>query len=536
MFTKSKPGKSIYEFFSFFGMKSLREVFAKQTCFGQKRDCFGKVRLAMTTGFLGVLRGPRIASSLLVFSMLLLGLSACRPVTSPTPTATTAPRAITPTSKVQSTRLKPTNTPTTTPTQVSSLKVTPADLKGIVLQFWHPWLGEEGNTIRTLANKFNASNEWGILVQVTYQGGYDEIFDKVNTALEKGGPPDLAVGYNYQVLSWNDKNPKVLDLSTYVDDPVWGLTKDEQADFYPAFWNQDLAGEKHLGLPAQRSAQLIFYNTTWAKELGFSTPPATPADFRNQACAAAQANKQDASSSNDGTGGWIVSTDYSAILGWMDAFGAQVVKPGGEEYQFNTPQVKETFTFLRGLYDEGCAWQTENQNPETDFAGRLGLFATGSVEDLSLQQEAFNLAGSSDQWTVIPFPSASGKPAIDIYGPSFVAFQSKPAKQLASWLFLKWLTSPEQQAQFIQASEGYPTRKSVSGLLDTGDKPQWAAALKLIQSGETEPRLQSWSVVRWAVSDAATQLFRYYFTIDQVPTLAKLLDDTAAELNTPTSH
>ena len=31
--------------------------------------------------------------------------------------------------------------------------------------------------------------------------------------------------------------------------------------------------------------------------------------------------------------------------------------------------------------------------------------------------------------------------------------------------------------------------------------------------------------------DGGTQLFRYYFTIDQVPALVKLLDGTAAELN-----
>jgi multiple sugar transport system substrate-binding protein len=471
-------------------------------------------------------------SLLVVFGSLLLILSACRPVTSPTLTPTGTPRTKTPTAKAQLTRPKPASTSTITPTPVSSLKVKPSDLKGIILQFWHPWLGEEGDTIRALANKFNASNQWGIIVQVTYQGGYDDIFDKVNTALENSGPPDLAVAYNYQALSWNASNSLVLDLNAYVDDPVWGLTGKEQSDFYSAFWNQDLVGNKRLGIPAQRFAQLIFYNSTWAKELGFSAPPTTPADFREQACAAAKANKQDNSSSNDGTGGWIISTDYSAILGWMDAFGAQVVKPGEEEYQFDTSQVKETFTFLRGLYDEGCAWLTENQNPETDFAGRLGLFATGSVADITSQQDAFSQADSSDRWTVLPFPSSSGKPAIDVYGPSFIAFQSRPAEQLASWLFLKWLVSPEQQAQFIQASGSYSTRASALDLLDTGNKPQWAAALKLIQLGEPEPRMQSWSVVRWAVSDAATQLFRYYFAIDQVPTLTKLLDDTAAELNT----
>jgi hypothetical protein len=85
------------------------------------------------------------------------------------------------------------------------------------------------------------------------------------------------------------------------------------------------------------------------------------------------------------------------------------------------------------------------------------------------------------------------------------------------------------------ASGYFPVRRSAQSLLgdaNTGDLgSQWAAALDLVQYAHPEPVFYSWSTVRWAVSDAATQLFRYYFTIDQVPTLVKLLDDTAADLH-----
>ena len=37
--------------------------------------------------------------------------------------------------------------------------------------------------------------------------------------------------------------------------------------------------------------------------------------------------------------------------------------------------------------------------------------------------------------------------------------------------------------------------------------------------------------MRWAVSDAATQLFRWYFTMEQLPDTVKLLDRTATELH-----
>jgi hypothetical protein len=61
--------------------------------------------------------------------------------------------------------------------------------------------------------------------------------------------------------------------------------------------------------------------------------------------------------------------------------------------------------------------------------------------------------------------------------------------------------------------------------------PQWKSAVDLLPIARPEPALRSWHIVRWAVGDAATQLFRYYFEQDRVPTLAKLLDETANDLH-----
>jgi hypothetical protein len=76
-------------------------------------------------------------------------------------------------------------------------------------------------------------------------------------------------------------------------------------------------------------------------------------------------------------------------------------------------------------------------------------------------------------------------------------------------------------------------RRSVLDHLATYQRlnPQWAAAVELLSSAQSEPASQSWDTVRWALSDASTQLFRSYFSIDQIPNLLTLLDRTAAELH-----
>jgi len=430
-----------------------------------------------------------------------------------------------------------TKTPTPTPAPVSPLGVDTDDLKDTSVQFWHTWSDKSGEVLDQLVEEFNSQNEWGIRVQATTQGSLDEMYANVHAAINRKEAPDLVVGYLYQALDW-DEEWELADLNEYVDDPVWGLRRAEQDDFYAAFWDHDQSGDRRIGIPAQRSGQLIYYNSTWAEELGFSELPSTPEQFGRQACTAARANLDDENPDNDGTGGWIISTNYSAILGWMYAFGAEVApSPGSKSadrgYNFEVQAVEEALTFLRELYDDGCAWLPENQYPNEDFATRRGLFATDSVTGIPYQQAAFDQVGNPDRWTVIPFPSPTGEPTASIYGPSFEILSSTPEEQLAAWLFVKWLVSPQNQARLIEATNAYPLRVSILEQLPGNGNlpPQWMAAADGLPFARSEPALRSWHIVRWAVSDAATQLFRYYFTIQQVPELVAFLHRTANDLH-----
>jgi ABC-type glycerol-3-phosphate transport system substrate-binding protein len=187
------------------------------------------------------------------------------------------------------------------------------------------------------------------------------------------------------------------------------------------------------------------------------------------------------------------------------------------------------------MYDDGCSWLSDSQLPESEFANRQGLFASGSVAGIPHQEAAFVNAESSDEWTVIPFPSSHGEAVIDVYGPSFQILNKDEAKQLASWLLIKWLTEPENQASLSQVTGFYPVRQSSLENIDLLPRtyPQWAEAVDMLSIAKSEPSFPSWRIVRWAVSDAATQLYRYYFNIDQVPSLVRLLDRTANDLHSP---
>ena len=424
--------------------------------------------------------------------------------------------------------------PTHTPSATSSLGIKPSELNGLQLQFWHAFKGEGAETIDELVKEFNTSNPWGIVVGASRLGNYDDLSAHTAAAIEQGTPPDIIAAYEYQAARWGDDSGNVLaDLNPYIDDPEYGLNGEEQADFYPVFWEVASGNQSRTSFPALRNGQALFYNQTWAEELGFTTPPDTLNEFQEQACAAAKMKQSDDDPDNDLTGGWIVSTDYPAVLSWLYAFGSPVMKPSGGGYLLGTSQVENAFRFLRQLYEQRCAWFAEDISVEEEFAQRSGLFAAGSLGDIPFQQAAFGKAGNRDRWTVIPFPSASETPAISTYGPSYHLLRSTAERQLAAWLFVRWMAAPINQARLAEATHSLPLRQSTMDYI-LNYRPraasQWRAGLNLLPYAHAEPTDPSWYTVRWAMSDAATQLFRWYFTMKQLPATVRLLDRTAAEL------
>ena len=302
-------------------------------------------------------------------------------------------------------------------------------------------------------------------------------------------------------------------------------------------------GDKRMGIPAMRSGQFMFYNVGWAKELGFDQAPTTPDEFREQVCAAVMANLNDDDPDNDGTGGYVYNAGASVIAGWVWAFGGEITDAEGK-YTFNTPEMQEALTYLYHLAHDPvgdnaeahCAWPGVNKYPNPEFATRQALVTTSSIAGIPYQAKAMQEAGSSDEWTLIPFPATTGKPVMNIYGPSFFVVKSTPEKQLAAWLFLKWFTSPENQAKWVKVSGYFPTRKSTVDYLQDylNENPQYAAGFNTVFGGEVEykfePRDASWNAVRRAIFDAVSQIFAEDFTEDQIPALLEDLQQTAEEL------
>jgi ABC-type glycerol-3-phosphate transport system substrate-binding protein len=467
--------------------------------------------------------GPRSACIATILTLLIL--SACTPSNSPA--ASTGIAAQGTSQNVDTATAVHTPLPA-----VSNFKVEKDALRGVKVIVWHPWFGAEASLFASQAAQFNTENEWGIIVDPEGKGNYSELFLQTEAAIESGGLPQIVVAFPEHALAWQDR---VVDLKPYVSDPAYGWNPFEISEFPTVVWNQDEVDGKRYGVPAQRTARFLLYNQTWGRELGFVSPPATSVEFEQQACAAHQALVRDADPDNNALGGWMIDTEATTPLSWMIAFNGGVEQVGG--YRFLAPGNIAAFRFVKVLQQKNCAWVPSPDMSVFDrFASRQALFATAGLEDLPDLARAFSAANSTDEWTVMKFPGED-REALVVYGSSFIMLESDDVAQLASWLFIRWMLSAENQARWVQSTGLFPLRDSTMGLLAdySAGHPQWVQAVKLLPDGETTPQLASWRMVRVMLEDGFRDMFDTIrhpdLTDGQVPLILRQMDETAADLN-----
>lgn len=450
-----------------------------------------------------------------------------------TPAGGTPPVATIPTATLTATA----TTVQPTPTPDGLLGVDPESLKGRVVNFWHPWHGELEERALEAARAFNQANPWGLRVQVRALYSDGSLFEALSEALEPGAGeverPDVIAAPGEQLAFWaQGSTPAVVDLTRYVVDGQAGLGETEIAAFYQSFWAQDTSGSTRYGLPALRDARVLFYNQSWAEELGFDGPPDTPADFKAQACAAAEVNNAARLVDLYGTGGWLVDTDALTTLSWLNAFGANPLpETEGQPYRFQSPEAEEALEFLRGMVSDGCAWVARSASPYEHFARRKALFYSGSLADLQIQAGWQTQMQSSDRWTILPFPSAEGEPVVFSAGYSYGVLSGTPEAQLGGWLFARWLAQPENAARLAEVMPSLPVSRPVAEQLGRlrGNIP-WEQVVPLAESARPAPGLASWRAARRLVEDAAWQV--YHLPPEELAQVLPYLDETVREILT----
>ena len=101
-------------------------------------------------------------------------------------------------------------------------------------------------------------------------------------------------------------------------------------------------------------------------------------------------------------------------------------------------------------------------------------------------------------------PRTVPDPVVNIYGAGIALAKTTPERQLASWLFLKWFTEPEQQARWVEVSGYFPVRRSAAAALGDyfAQNPQYEKAFAWLESARAEPGVMGYDRVRRLVAES----------------------------------
>ncbi|MFM8321046.1 MAG: hypothetical protein ACKOC5_09055, partial [Chloroflexota bacterium] len=108
-----------------------------------------------------------------------LWLTGCTPA-GPAPSASQAQPPTATRRPVTATAARP--SPTATATERPGIGVPAEQVRGTIVEIWHPWAGEQEQALRALVEDFNLENEWQIVVKPAAQPGLDGLAAQVEAA------------------------------------------------------------------------------------------------------------------------------------------------------------------------------------------------------------------------------------------------------------------------------------------------------------------------------------------------------------------
>lgn len=278
-----------------------------------------------------------------------------------------------------------------------------------------------------------------IKVNAIYAGNYNDARIKALAALQSGEPAQLSVMFSIDIYELIEQ-----DAIVAFDDIV--STDEEKAwldSFYPTLMENGRTGGKTWGIPFQRSTIVMYYNKDAFRDAGLD-PENPPATWDELVDAGKKLTKDDGSQ----WGAMIPSTGYPY---WM--FGAltmqndQVLMNGaGDTTYFDEEATVEALQFWRDLgtthkvMPEGAIeWGTLRQN---FLEGRTAIMwhSTGNLTAVK-DNASFDFGVA-----MLPAKERRGTPT---GGGNFYIFkQTTPEERVAAMKLIKFMTSPEQSAQW----------------------------------------------------------------------------------------
>ena len=307
-------------------------------------------------------------------------------------------------------------------------------------------------------------------------GGYDDVRDQISTEITTGAQPNIAYCYPDHVALYNLAG-SVITLDNLINSKIevtradgsketLGLTKDQIADFIEGYYNEGRQFGDGLmyTMPLSKSTEVLYYNATFFAKHNL-TPPTTWNEMEELCKKIKEIDPKSIPLGYDSEANWFITM--------CEQYGSPYTSASGDHFLFDNETNREFVKKFREWYQKGYLTTQKIYGAYTS-----GLFTStnevksymsiGSSAGATHQRPTANADGSYPfdvGIATIPQVSETNKKVIS-QGPSLCIFKKanqNPQEVVASWLFVKYLTTTvEFQAEFSMASGYVPVIKSVS--------------------------------------------------------------------------
>ncbi len=348
------------------------------------------------------------------------------------------------------------------------------DGSAVTITFYHSMGAKLQEVLNTYIAEFNKLYP-NITIEHSSMGDYDGVRDQIKTALTAGNQPNLAYCYPDHVALYNVAK-KVVPLDNFINSTIevtdalgnktpLGFTEEQIADFIPGYYKEgaafDTAGTMYT-LPMSKSTEALYYNKSFFEENGLTVP--TTWEEMEAVCAKIKELDPD-----------CVPLGYDSEANWFITMCEQYGSPytsldENSHFQFNNDTNLSFVKKFRDWHQKGYVTTEEIYGSYTSglftaTEGQRCYMVIGSTGGASYQTPPTDSEGNPLFETAMATPPQvnPSAPKVISQGPSLCIFKDEnPQEVVASWLFVKFLTSNVNfQAAFSMKSGYAPVIKSV---------------------------------------------------------------------------
>ncbi|RQW08382.1 ABC transporter substrate-binding protein [Paenibacillus rhizophilus] len=335
----------------------------------------------------------------------------------------------------------------------TSDKAVSAAAAPVKITWWHSMSGAGEKAINKIATDFNASHP-EIQVEAIYQGKYDESLNKLKASLGSDSGPDLMQVYEIGSKFMIDSK-MITPVQKFIDEDKFDLSSLE-----PNITRYYTIGGQLNAMPFNTSNPILYYNKDAFKAAGLDpeNPPKTFEEFEAAAKALSKNGKPGAA---------------IAIYGWfMEQLfanqNAEYVNGGNGRDTAATESLLasdagvKTLEWWKKMVDEKAVANLGRDTDDTDSAFAAGQVAMTLNSTAALRKMVDAVGGKFQVGTgFLPRPADAKEGGVVVGGASLYIMNNKPEEQQkAAWEFIKYVASPEVQAEWSVSTGYFPITKA----------------------------------------------------------------------------